>query len=245
MSFKEQYEGKILETKSYGKYQITEYANCENITVKFIDTGYVTKTRLDHIKDGVIKDYLCPSVYGVGYYGSPETKTAHPATRRWLSLMKRCYDEASLEPAYYDANVCTHWHNSSIFQEWAVVQPGFNTKGWELDKDLLIKGNKIYSPETCVFLPKNVNAALTKRQNFRGDYPIGVQPSKSGNRYEAWCGDGERSRYLGVFGTVEEAFLCYKDKKEQMLKSLADKYKDELDPRAYQALYNYEVEITD
>lgn len=242
---KEKYLGKVFETNSYGKYEVIEYVNWENVTVRFIQTGYVTKTRHDHIREGVVKDYLYPSVFGVGYYGSPDTKTSHPATRRWLSLMKRCYDESSLEPAYYDANVITHWHNSSTFQEWAVVQPGFNMKGWELDKDLLVKGNKIYSPETCVFLPKNVNAALTKRQNYRGDYPIGVQPSKSGNRFEAWCGDGSRSRYLGVFGTVLEAFLCYKAKKEEMLKSLADKYRDDLDPRAYQALYNYEVEITD
>jgi hypothetical protein len=246
MSNKEKYLGKILETKSFGKYKVIEYLAWDNITVKFLQTGYVTKTRQQHITDGVIKDYLYPSVYGVGYYGSPSANTTGRAAFIWRSVMQRCYEEEGrIEPAYYEVNVCTSWHNFLVFEEWVVKQPGFDTKGWELDKDLLIKGNKLYSPDTCVYLPKAVNAALTKRHNHRGKYPIGVQPSKSGKRFEAWCGDGERSRYLGVFGTPIEAFLCYKAKKEEMLRSLAEKYKDELDPRAYQALMNYQVEITD
>lgn len=242
---KEQYLGKILETKSYGKYEVIDYVGWNNVTVRFLQTGYVTKTGHQHIKSGVIKDYLYPSVYGVGFYGSSDANTTGPAAFRWRSVMQRCYDETQIEPAYYEANVITHWYNFLVFESWAVKQPGFDTKGWELDKDLLIKGNKLYCPEACVYLPKAINTALTKRHNHRGKYPIGVQPSKSGKRFEAWCGDGERSRYLGVFGTPTEAFLCYKAKKEEMLKGLADKYKDQLDPRAYEALYKYQVEITD
>lgn len=245
MSHREKYLGKILETKNYGSYEVIDYVNWENITVRFIQTGYVTKTRLEHLKDGVIKDYLYPSIYGIGCYGSPDTHCKSPAAVVWLGILRRCYDEDRVEAAYYDVNVCTQWHNFLNFETWVTKQPNFDTKGWELDKDLLIKGNKLYSPETCVYIPKAVNAALTKRENCRGELPIGVRFSKSGKRFEAWCGDGERSRYLGVFRTVTEAFLCYKAKKEEMLRSLAEKYKDELDPRAYQALYNYQVEITD
>lgn len=245
MSFKDRYVGEILETKDYGKYEILECKAWDNITIRFLDTGYTTKTRQGNIKDGVIKDYLRPSVFGVGYYGIPKADVFHPATSKWLDVMKRCYDESRLEKAYETSNMCVQWHNYLNFRDWVVAQKGFGVKGWELDKDLLIKGNTLYCPESCVFLPKSVNAALTKRQNCRGDYPIGVVINKAKTKFEAWCGDGTASKYLGVYETPKEAFLAYKSKKEEFLKGLANKYKELLDPRAYEALMNYEVEITD
>lgn len=241
------YPGAIFSSLNYGDFEIVEYSSAKEVLIRFKSTGYESVVRAQHVRLGKVKDYILPSVFGIGYYGSSEIaeRSQCPARARWLSVMQRCYDETQLEPAYYTANICTQWHSFTSFENWIVKQPGFNMKGWELDKDLLIRGNTLYSPETCVFLPKKINTALIRCDKQRGKFPVGVSQNKTGRKFEAWCGDGVRSRYLGVFETVEEAFLCYKLKKEDTLKGFAEEYKELLDPRAYSALLNYQVNITD
>lgn len=241
------YSGSVFSSLNYGDFEVMDYKNAENVLIRFKTTGYEAIVRSQHIRKGLVKDYILPSVYGVGYYGNSEAMERKTCVvrSRWVGLMRRCYDESRIEPAYITANVATDWHSFISFEEWAINQHGFNQKGWELDKDLLCRGNTLYSSETCVFLPKKINTALIRCERQRGDFPIGVQPNKTGKKYEAWCGDGVRSRYLGVFDTIIEAFLCYKLKKEQTLSDYAEEYKELLDPRAYDALLNYRVEITD
>lgn len=130
------------------------------------------------------------------------------------------------------------------FAEWCQTQIGYD-RDFHLDKDLLVKGNKIYSKEFCVFLPKELNTVLTKRTRGRGKYPIGVSEDKHG--IKARCSKlGEKdSVFLGYFDSAEDAFFMYRKYKESWLKELAVKWKDQIDPRAYEALMNYRVEITD
>ena len=116
--------------------------------------------------------------------------------------------------------------------------------GWELDKDILIKGNKIYSPETCAFVPAEINGIFTKTNSKRGVYPIGVSLHKEG-RFQAKVLKNKKQAYIGLFDTPEEAFQAYKKAKEEYIKEVADKWKDKIDPRVYEAMYNYQVEITD
>lgn len=130
------------------------------------------------------------------------------------------------------------------FSEWCQYQIGYN-HDFHLDKDLLIKGNKVYSKDTCVFLPQEVNKLLTKRQRFRGDLPIGLTWEK--NRTSIRVGftrDNERVN-AGSYQSVEVAFSVYKNLKEIFIKQQAEKWKDKIDPRVYEALMNYQVEITD
>lgn len=120
-----------------------------------------------------------------------------------------------------------------------------NNKSWQLDKDLLIKGNKVYSEDVCVFLPKQINTLLVKRNASRGYYPLGVHWSVAASKYSASCSSGKGSQHLGCFQTQEDAFLAYKIFKESYIKQVAEQYKPQLDKRAYQALMDYTVEITD
>lgn len=119
----------------------------------------------------------------------------------------------------------------------------------QLDKDMLYKGNKIYSPENCIFVPSRINKLLLKRQNYRGEYPIGVNYHKRDNIFEASCSiitnNNKKKIYLGRFDNSEEAFQIYKRFKENYIKQVADEYKNKIPKNLYDAMYKYKVEITD
>jgi len=112
-----------------------------------------------------------------------------------------------------------------------------------LDKDILVKGNKIYSPETCAFVPTVINNLFTSRVSKRGKYPIGV--SVSGSRYRVTMTKDNKQYFFGAYGTPEEGFQAYKNAKETYIKEVAELWKDKIGMRVYEALINYTVEITD
>jgi hypothetical protein len=168
----------------------------------------------------------------------------------WTSMLLRCYSEHKRE-TYIGCEVSNNFKSYTFFYEWCQTQSSFNIKDnqgkcWHLDKDLLTKGNKLYSEDTCVFVPQQINALLTKRQNLRGCYPVGTSLNKKSGKFQANCKNGNgKLIYLGLHDTPEQAFQAYKTFKEALIKGVAEKYKLNLDPRAYEALMNYQVEITD
>ena len=119
----------------------------------------------------------------------------------------------------------------------------------ELDKDILFKHNKIYSPETCIFVPKTINSLFVKRQNSRGESVIGTTP-KNG-RYQVQCNiinpktSKSKKEYLGFYDTQEKGFETYKYYKEKNIKEVAEYFKRYIPIELYQVLYSYEVEIDD
>ena len=119
----------------------------------------------------------------------------------------------------------------------------------QLDKYILYKCNKVYSRETCIFVPQRINKLFTKRDNSRGDNPIGVDQLLSGNyQVRCWNGYGKQI-YLGLYATKEEAFQVYKQYKENVIKRTIDSYEGIIPEPHYSrlkvAMYNYEVEIDD
>lgn len=126
------------------------------------------------------------------------------------------------------------------------LQYEINGETMYLDKDILVKENKIYSPETCVFVPQNINKLFTKRQNDRGKYPIGVSFDKKLNEFRSYCSYGNGNiEYLNLFNTPEEAFQVYKEFKENYIKQIADEYKDKIPKKLYEAMYAWKVDIDD
>ena len=130
------------------------------------------------------------------------------------------------------------------FSEWCQTQVGYNSD-FHLDKDLLIKGNKVYSKDTCVFLPQEINKLLTKRQRFRGSLPIGLTWEKNHTSIRLGFTRGNERVHCGSYQSVEVAFAVHKKMKEDWIKQQAEKWKSQIDPRTYNALMNYQVEITD
>ncbi len=163
----------------------------------------------------------------------------------WTNMLERCYSVKYHEarPTYVGCNVSDNFKSYSYFYEWCQNQIGFGGCDFSLDKDLIYKGNKEYSETACVFIPIEINSVLTKRQSDRGLLPIGV--TKNGKNYKAQCSYNGVQKHLGTFDSPELAFTAYKTFKEAHIKELAEKYKDTIDQRAYQALLNYEVTIDD
>ena len=160
-----------------------------------------------------------------------------PFYRRWREMLKRCYYDGyhTTRPSYKDCTVCHEWIYFSKFKAWMEQQD------WQdkvLDKDLLVKGNKVYSPETCVFISDVLNSFLADNKAKQGEWPMGVHFAKG--KFQARCCvfNGQR-KYLGAFDTPEEAHIVYLEFKNQMAKELAE---FETDVRIIKALLNrYEV----
>lgn len=192
-------------------------------------------------------------VYGVGLNDKSEpTKTARGSGKQvleyslWKDTLRRCYSETSLlkHPTYVGCSVSEDFKDYTYFRDWCRKQIGFGLAGFELDKDLLFKGNKVYSAETCAFVPVRLNILIGGKIRGKGPYPIGV--SKHRGKFEARLTlDNGGRKHLGGFNSPEEAFQVYKAAKEERIKAVVEKYRLEIDPRVYIALKNYVVEITD
>ena len=248
------YEGITFKTKNCGDVIVVEYKGALNVIVKFVDTGYVTNTRVEDLHNGAIRDYLKPSVHGIGILGAPRGTQGgfSKEYKTWCRMLKRCYCEKSLcdSPTYLGCSVSDYFRVFTNFKDWCNKQVGFNTKDTKgspfvLDKDVLIKGNKIYSEDTCCFIPQELNSVLTNSKAKRGEYPLGVSYERRVSKFQATLSISSKNKRLGYFETVEEAFFAYKEAKESQIKVVVERWKEQIDPRVYEALMNYQIEITD
>ena len=244
--------GNVFKSLNSGDFKVLKYNDSYNVEIQFLKTGYETVARLGHIKSGSVKDPYSPSTYGVGITGAKYQITVNGVHTKeydlWNGMLRRCYSDALKKkyPTYIDCEVSDKFKSYEYFYEWCNKQIGFSNKDWHLDKDLLVKGNKVYSEDTCVFIPREINSLLIKCDASRGEHLIGVCWRKKDNAFVAHVGKSKGKReYLGFFKTEIEAFNAYKVAKESFVKEQANKWKDKIDERAYNALMNYQVEITD
>lgn len=220
---------------------IVESYNKKNCTLQF-ENGLTIKNReYPQIKRGGIKNPYHPSVCGIGYFGVGKYKAIERGKKtivyyRWICMIGRCYDEKTKEahPTYKDCVVDSRWHNFQVFAEWFEDNflPHMDSY-WQLDKDILFKGNKIYSPETCCFVPQEINKQLI---GVNSERPIPTGVYKNSLKWVATLGTGKRSKELGRYKTMEEASEVYIKAKEDRLKNLANKWKDFLRPDVYDRL---------
>lgn len=162
---------------------------------------------------------------------------------KWKSLLFRVYNDKALKHRsnYVGCSVCDDWLVYSNFKTWYENQVGFDL-GFELDKDLLVKGNKCYSPELCLLVPSEVNKFMIRRANdFSNGLPLGVHLHTNSDKYKAQINRDGKRKCLGTFINPDDAFQAYKFAKEEQARDLASKYKDSIDPRVYEALLSYKV----
>lgn len=192
-------------------------------------------------------------VYGVGINDSLDcvkVEQKHlPSYSVWMEMLARCYNEKRWikQPTYKGCLVCEEWKRYSNFKLW---YDNNHIDGYDLDKDILIKGNRIYSPETCCFVPSEINSMFVKNNANRGNLPIGVYVKYRGLKkvkYGVSLSLTGKRGYVGYYDTPEEAFAAYKRAKEAHIKEVAEKYYSDgkITKRVYDALMRYEVEITD
>ena len=244
--------GKVCKSLNSGDFKILKYNGATDVEIQFLKTGYETTVELGSIRKGNVKDPYSPSVCGVGILGTKYPSRVNGVHTKeyklWTGMLERCYSITLKKkyPTYKDCDVSENFKSYEYFYEWCNERIGFDNEGWQLDKDLLVKGNKVYSEDACVFLPHEINILLTKRTALRGKHLIGVYWSKTNKAFVAKVNKGKgKQEHLGMFNTEIEAFNAYKQAKEAFIKEQANKWKSQIDLRAYEALMNYTVEITD
>ena len=239
--------------------KIVEYNNATDIFVEFQDKYKARiQTTYGNFSSGQITNPYHPSVYNVGMIG-----VLYPAKHRnkiikeydiWTKMLQRCYSKefCKIHKSYESVSCCEEWLCYENFYEWLHSQENFNKwlngERWAIDKDILVKGSKIYSPDTCCLVPQNVNGLFIKADAIRGKYPIGVRITKNGT-FQAYCNNPftNRIEHLGTFFTPEQAFKEYKKAKEHYIKQVAQEEYDKgnITKQCYEAMMGYEVEITD
>ena len=237
------------------KIVIKEYRKWNDIDVYFPEYDWIFEHgTYSNFKDGKIKCPYEPRVFGVGYIGEGKYKVSENNIwyKIWCDMLRRCYDPKSQEkyPTYKGCIVENKWLNFQNICEW--LDKNYYEVPSEimcLDKDILYKGNKIYSRETCIFVPQRINNLFVKHDNARGNNPIGMYETPSGN-YQTYCNDGYGKRiYLGTYTNKEEGFRVYKNYKEKVIKEVIDSYEEKIPEPYYSklktAMYNYKVEIDD
>ena len=229
--------------------KIVEYVDANNMKVQFQDSyECVVNTRYERFLNGKVGNPYDKTVCGIGFVGIGKHSVCEDGKvtlkyRHWAHMLERCVSDKY--SWYNGVSVCDKWSSYQEFGDW-FDENYYTIEGcnMQLDKDIIVKGNKVYSPNTCIFVPSFLNAMFTKSTAMRGVYPIGV--TKSGKKYCASLNKGGFKRvFLGVYDTTDEAFGVYKKAKESYIKEVADKYKELIPNKLYEALYNYEVEITD
>ena len=244
--------GKVCKSKSSGDFKILKYNDNKNVEIQFLKTGYEATVELGVIRNGEVKDPYSPSVYGVGVTGTKYPPSINGVKTKeyvlWADMLRRCYSDTCKKkrPTYEGCEVSENFKSYEYFYEWCQNQIGFGVDGWQLDKDLLVNGNKVYSEYSCIFIPSEINSLLTKSTASRGKYLIGVSWHKTRKAFMAQvCKNKGNQEHLGYFKTEIEAYNTYKQAKESFIKEQANKWKGKIDERAYEALMNYKVEITD
>lgn len=186
--------------------------------------------------------------YGKGVNSKREHKTKisgkhTPAYRAWRSMMQRCYCQKyhKDKPSYIECEVDSSFLDFQDFADWFYEHP-YSEKGYQLDKDLLVANNKIYSPNTCCFIPMEINVMFTDHAADRGLYPQGVSFHKNIGKHYATISMNGKPTHLGYFDNSDEAYQSYKTTKEAYVKKKALEWKGRIADDVFQALINWTLD---
>ena len=230
--------------------KIIGYRNRRDIDVEFSD-GYVAiGVNYERFLLGSIKSRLYPEVLGIGYYGVGEYKARIEGVKtksyiHWSSMLTRCYDKKYVKRSNYETcNVCDSWLNYQNFARWHEENYySLENESVELDKDIIKRGNSIYSPDTCMYVPHKINTIICNRRNDRGVYPVGV--SLYNGKFGAHCNVDGKTKFLGVFPTEMDAFIAYKTAKEAEIRRVAEMYRGKIPDQVVDNILKYTVEYID
>jgi hypothetical protein len=208
---------------------------------------YEQSVKVSNLRTGGVKNPYFPTVYGVGYIGKSKgvLLSSSKTYIAWMNMLRRCYCEKFKRnnKTYEHAACVREWHDMTNFADW--FEENYRPD-YELDKDILVRGNKLYGPDTCCFVPQAINSLLAKSDATRGALKIGVFLGEGCFRAQLSLGK-EGKLHLGCYPTEEEAYSAYKREKEYRIKLLAADYyaRQYIGKRVFLALINYEVNEND
>lgn len=241
--------GDVFPTNEGGSVTIIEYKKWNHVVIKHNDChGHISIAQSGHIKRGTVKNPYHKSVFGVGFvgHGSYSPSFMGKDTKiyaRWRNMLMRCYDKSCQKkyPTYIGCSVSDEWHNFQNFAEWCESQPNAQADGFQLDKDLTIAGNKVYSPSACSFVSREINCLLNDHGAARGMYPQGVSMDKRSGKLVAQINIDGKVTKIGWYSDPDEAHKAYKAVKEEHVRRMAKKHKAELSQEVYKSLMSYVV----
>ncbi|QXV74231.1 putative HNH endonuclease protein [Rhizobium phage RHEph12] len=224
--------GDLYPTKNSGNVVVVNYENSKSVLVRFVETGYETNVTAKTLREGYVRDLYHRSVCGVGFVG--EGKYAYTSHKKlytlWSNMLMRCYDPDYQRryPTYIGCSVVDRWHCLQTFCRDITKMDNWNARGFELDKDLRVLGNKVYGPRFCSFVPHDVNSVVVKADSE------GIEKRNNGN------GDLYYAR-LTLFGkstyfpcdSEEDARLSYKLLKAKYVKMVGEYYRHVIHPQVY------------
>lgn len=232
---------------TYGYLMIIhKYINENDIVVEFRD-GYQVHTNYQRFCKGQVRNPYNRTICRFGYVGEGKynCQDNEKAYRAWTNMIRRCYDKEIQKkyPTYRGCSVCDEWKCFQNFADWYYKNwyeiPG---QRMHLDKDILKKGNRVYCPENCCFVPQEINELFGNKTDRSFDLPVGVDADKYG-KYRARCSNGTSNSHIAMFNTPEEAFLAYKEAKEKRIREVAEEFKGLIPDKVYRAVINWIVEI--
>lgn len=162
-----------------------------------------------------------------------------PFYQKWVNMIYRCYSPKfhKNNPTYIGCTVCDEWLSFMAFRGWMMAQ---DWQGMELDKDIIIPDNKMYSPDTCCFIPKSLNNLMTDSASTRGKLAKGVHCSQHGKMFIAQCRHKGKQKYLGSFDTEAEASAAYLKRKREIITETAN---EQANPRIRDGLLLHAMQI--
>lgn len=237
--------------------KIIKYISARKIIVQFDnDPTHIVTTTYRYFNTGVTHNPYIPTVYGVGILGNEKLCITNSEGKKiydtWRQMIGRCYNPKYLEkyPTYRECKVSDEFLYYPNFYNWVKKQENYekwkDNKNFNIDKDIIQKGNKVYSPETCCLVPNRINNLI--KVSKRSKRLLGVRHKESEKKYYAVCKNLDNKIVsLGSFETEYEAFLAYKKFKENIIKLAAEKEYENgmITKKCRDALMNYKIEETD
>jgi hypothetical protein len=239
----------FVEDKFSGNYQewvVVNYNNATDVVVQCVEDGYITTTSAREIRLGNVRNPFYRQVAGIGFVGVGKysVKNSIICYQKWSGMLHRVYDEKRKNYQWYGGRgvkVCDTWHNYQKFAEWFYSQPNFMVKNIELDKDILDREAKLYSSRTCTLVPQEVNKAVMAGSVGSGLLSGVAKTNNKTNTYRARCYINGKMNNIGVYGNELQAHIAYVICKEEYVRSLAYKYKEDITESAYKALIDWSV----
>jgi hypothetical protein len=213
----------------------------------------MSKTKYDYIENyedyfkRLVADYKNKGLWVASSYRGTQQVYTH-SNQTWRHMKSRCLVGSLFQdkkPTYKGCSVSDDFSDFQYFTKWHTGQKGYRHLNYQLDKDILVKGNKLYSPDTCLLVPAFVNAFCCDTANTHKGL-AGVRQQE--NFFRATIHDGVKNKHLGVFKTSEEAKEAYKYHKCLAAKELAKLLLSKnivIDSRVIATLNNWEDRFND
>ena len=228
--------------------RIIKCIDSHHCTIQFED-GITLDVMTHNVLNGGVENPYHRTIYGVGYRGIGRHKSNEVGGKKitkmynaWTSMLERCYSEEYHKkfPTYIGCSVDYRWHCFQDFGDW--FEEHYHSEymqKWHLDKDILVNGNKIYSPDNCRLVPRIINMLITNKPRSKSGLPRGVY--KEGDKYSAKIYTNKKSKRIGLYLTIQEASNAYNIVKKEWIIEVAEAWKALIAEDIYLSLINYNV----